>query len=168
MYSIGIRLFSAKVEKLTVKSFISPALVAVVLSNIIYFSPFRFPTFIASCLSTLGAMTVPLSMLIIGAMFVGVNFKDIFSNGYAYLVSAMRLLIIPTILLLVFRVTNILPANVATVCVIMASVPVGSFNVILSRRYGGNVQFANSCLFVSMVLSLATLPIMSFLIEKLL
>ena len=166
MYSIGVRLFSAEKKPFTLKSFISPNLIAVIVSNIIYFSPFRFPPFIASCLSTLGSATVPLSLIIIGSMFVGVSLKDIFADGFAYVVSFMRLLAIPLILLLVLKVTRFLPDNVIRVCVIAAAVPVGSFNVILSRRYGGNTQFANSCLFVSMILSPATLPLISAILQK--
>ena len=68
--------------------------------------------------------------------------------------------------LLVLKVTHFLPDYVISVCVIAAAVPVGSFNVILSRRYGGNTRFANSCLFVSMILSLVTLPLVSAILQK--
>ena len=45
-------------------------------------------------------------------MFVGVSFKEIFADGFAYVVSFMRLLAIPLLLLLALKTTHFLPDNV--------------------------------------------------------
>ena len=44
---------------------------------------------------------------------------------------------------------------------------VGSFNVILPRQYGGNVEFANKTVLLSMVFSLVTIPFVLTIINTL-
>lgn len=164
MFTFGVRFLSGKRQSANLKALISPNLVAVILSNIIYFSPYRLPHFVNSCISSLGSTTVPLSMFLIGATFVGVSFKSMFSDGYAYLVALVRLMFIPLCLILTFKLMPCLSLKTKQICVLIASAPVGSFNVILSQRYGGNADFANKGLCISMLFSIFTIPLMFSLV----
>ena len=158
MYTIGVRLFSAEKEPIRLKTFLSSNVVSVIVSNIIYFSPYRLPSDIYTVLGMLGDMTVPISMMVIGASLVGVNVRSIFTDKYAYVVTFIRLIVLPALTyigLMLFGAPDI----VIAICTIMAAIPVGAFNVILAKRYGGNVEFSNQTLIISMLFSLITLPL---------
>ena len=158
MYTIGVRLFSAEKEPIRFRTFLSSNVVSVIVSNIIYFSSYRLPDDIYIVLGMLGDMTVPISMMVIGASLVGVNIKKIFTDKYSYIVSLIRLVLLPLLVysgLSFFKVSEL----VISICTIMAAIPVGAFNVILAKRYGGNVEFSNQTLIISMLFSLITLPV---------
>ena len=53
MYTIGVRLFSAEKEPIRLKTFLSSNVVSVIVSNIIYFSPYRLPSDIYTVLGML-------------------------------------------------------------------------------------------------------------------
>ena len=50
------------------------------------------------------------------------------------------------------------------VIVIMASMPVGSLTIMLSNEYGGNGEFVSQGLFLSTVLSVLTIPFISYVL----
>ena len=104
-------------------------------------------------------------MMIIGAGFVGVRFKEIFTDGLSYLVCFLKLIVYPAILYLILTIFPILSPQARMVCVTMSALPIGSFNVILPRKYGGDAVFANKTLMVSMILSLITLPVVISLLK---
>ena len=157
MYTVGVRLFSAVKEPIRLRTFLSSNVLSVIVSNIIYFSPYRLPNDIYTVLGMLGDMTVPISMMVIGASLVGVNIRSIFADKYAYLVSFIRLIVLPALTYLGLRLFGASDL-VISICTILAAIPVGAFNVILAKRYGGNVEFSNQTLIISMLFSLITLP----------
>ena len=160
MFSIGIMLFTGKAlnGKEFLKKITSPCMGAVILSNIFYFTGIRLPVPIADVLSSVGRCTTPVSMMIIGAGFIGVKLKDIFTDKVSYLVCAMKLIVYPAILYAFLSLMPFLSPQARMVCVTMSALPIGSFNVILPKKYGGDAVFANKTLMVSMILSLVTLP----------
>ncbi len=166
MFSFGIRLFSPK--RLSGKEFLmkllSPSMTTSVIGIVIYFAGIRFPSVIQSSLSTVGSMTVPLSMMIIGAGLVGIDLRELISDRLALFVCMLRLLVFPLVLAFIMYLCR-MPYLVIEVCTLIAAVPVGSFNVILPRQYGGNVQFANRTVILSMVFSLVTIPAVLTIID---
>ena len=167
MFSIGIMLFTGKTlgGKDFLKKIASPCMFAVILSNILYFSGIRLALPITNVLSSVGKCTTPVSMMIIGAGFVGVRFKEIFTDGLSYLVCFLKLIVYPAILYAILTFFPMLSPQARMVCVTMSALPIGSFNVILPRKYGGDAVFANKTLMVSMILSLITLPVVISLLK---
>ena len=166
IYTIGIRLFSS--EKMGTKELLrlifSPCLISVIIANALYFSGLRLPILFEDIVTIVGNCTTPISMLVIGSGFVNANFSNIFKDKYIYLVNALKLVVYP---LLLFLILSFFKASelVKLVCVTMAALPVGSLNVILPKKYGGDVEFANKTLLVSMILSLITIPMVIMIIS---
>ena len=159
MYTVGVRLFSSEKEPIRLRTILSANVISAILSDIIYFSPYRLPSAVYTVLGLLGDMMVPVSMMIIGASFVGVRLKDVVSDTYAYVVSFIRLVLLPVLVYIGLSLFCV-PQIVISICTIMSAIPVGTFNVILAKRYGGNVEFSNQTLIISMLFSLITLPLL--------
>lgn len=78
-------------------------IIAIVVGLMLFLFHIKLPTTIASTLSSLGYMIGPLSMLVAGMLIAAVPFKEIITDKRIYLVTFLRLLFIPLILLLVIK-----------------------------------------------------------------
>jgi len=165
-YTVGISMFSGK-NSVQLKSIVTvPVSVASVLAVLIYLSPFRFPGFVMDTLSSLGAMVAPISMLIIGCSLTQINLLDILRDRYSYLVSALRLVGIPAVILLILRLLPGFPSAVALAICLECCLPVASMSVVYSQEYDCEPAYASRAVMQSMLLMIFTVPLfMTFAIS---
>ena len=162
MYTYGINMLSGR-GGIEIRSIITnPITIASVISILIFVSPFRFPGILYSPIADIGAMSVPVSMIIMGASLANIPFLDILKDKYSYLVSAIRLIIFPLLMLAVMRLLSVSPVT-ATVCVLMTALPCGTMNVIFAEKYDCAPEFASRTVVLSLVIMIITLPIFIFI-----
>lgn len=167
LFTVGIRLLDST-GKLSVRSvLLDVRTIAAVLSIVLFLSPVRIPTIVAGPLDTIGSMTVPLSLIIIGCSLGDIKLRTIFTDRWSYVVSALRLLVFPLTMLGVFVLLGISGSAAAT-CVVLTGLPPATMNVILTEQYGGDVGFATSTTIQGMLLMLASLPLLLGLISNVL
>lgn len=167
LFSYGLMILSGE-SKVSVKSVLTdPCLICTVVMLALYVAPFRFPSFVGTAFTMTGNMMTPLAMLIIGHEIANMKVLDLIKDGWAYVVSLLRLLVIPTIVCVIFM---FLPVDheVLKVLVFLLAMPCGTLNVILSQQYGTNPQFASRATTQTMILFLITVPIMLVIINTLL
>jgi len=169
MYTYGIHLLSGKTGSL-LSILRNPVNIASVLAILIFVSPFRFPSYVAGPVDLIAAMTVPLSMIIIGSNLAAMPFGKILSDLKSYFISLIRLVLLPGAMLLAMYLAaealEIAPVA-AAVSVLMCALPCGSMNVILSEKYDCAPEFAARSTVLSMLLCMGTLPLFVLLCEKL-
>lgn len=141
-----------------------PANIAAILSLIFFLFDITLPSTILATASSIGNITTPLAMILIGMAMVNINIKKALTDVRMYLFGFFRLLIFPVLVYFVLAniVTNDLMLGVFA---LMASMPGPSMAVTLSTQYGGNVEFATKYVFLSTVLSVVTIPIISLLLN---
>lgn len=162
MYTFGISLLSGSKGMDWRKVLANPVTVASVASLLIYISPFRIPSILMQPITDVGSMSVPLSMIIMGASIARVPLIEILRDKYSYLVSFLRLLVLPLIML--FAMVLIHPdKTTGTVAVLMTALPCGSMNVIFAEKYNCAPQFASKSVIQSMVFMAGTLPLLIYL-----
>lgn len=162
LFSFGTSMLSGQNTFSLKTIFGNSAIQMSIVSMILYVLPFRFPAFIQTTLSSVGSMMVPLSMIIIGYEIGVMDLREIVKDKYSYLISLIRLLIVPAIACIIF---SILPVNrtVANVCVLLMALPAGSFNVILSQQYDCNPSFAARSVTQNMLFMVITLPVILYM-----
>lgn len=138
-------------------SVFSPLTIFSVAALILFVSPWRIPGEVTSVLKSIGDMTTPLTMILIGSWMVGVNWKRVFTNRQGYCIVFLRLLLYPILMLAAFKLFHVEYTMAMAVCVMVSALPVGSLSVIMSERYGHDVVFANETLILSMILCLPTI-----------
>lgn len=114
---------------------------------------------ISDSLERLGNCVMPVSMLIIGSILAGVKPKAIL-DWRLYYFSFVRLIGIPVCLYLIFTLVGLDPM-VKNVVVIMAAMPAGTVSAMLAEKHGANAEFASQIIFVSTLLSIVTLSVLS-------
>ncbi|MDV3429396.1 MAG: AEC family transporter [Bacillota bacterium] len=164
IWTYGLYLFSGKKDINSIKRlFINPAMVSTFTGILLFLFSIKLPGPIQGTLSMIGSMTVPISMLVVGASLSNIKFIDMASGFKIYYVSFLRLLFIPVILILVlkqFSIPNIIMGSV----VILTAMPAATLSVIFAEANGGDVKLASKIIFISTVLSAVTIPIIILLL----
>lgn len=161
------RLFSKNVKISFSATLKDPLLWASVVAIVIFVSPFRLPAAIVGAFADIGSMSIPLSMFIVGCSVADTKLSQIFTMPQAYLVSALRLLIFPLIMLFVLRSLGFSGALLGT-SVLLTAMPCGSTNVLFAQQYGANVKFATAAVVQGMLLMVFTLPLLVYIMDMLL
>ena len=142
------------------REILSPGLLAGVLSLVIYFFQIPIPAIAASALGFIGNVTTPLSMVVIGSIVAGFHFKELFSDGKLYILTFIKLLLIP---LAGFFVIRLLFEDTMLVGIITLSLamPSGSLCAMVCQQYGNRTQADTAALgvFITTVLSMFTIPL---------
>ena len=149
--------------RLTWRTFLNPAVVSVAIGFVFFVFSVQLPGPLAEATRSIGAVTTPLAMLIIGATLYNMKFGEVFGNWRVYFVCVLRLLVIPLALFLLFRslITNPLLLGVA---ILLNAMPVAVNTVLLAEEYKANSRLASQVVFVSTLLSLFTIPLMVYVI----
>lgn len=111
----------------------------------------------------LGGMTVPAAMLVVGSSIAKMPLHDIFTDGWSYLTTAIRLVVMPLAVFFIFRLF-VHDTFILAILVLLASMPVASNGTMLSLAYAGDTKTVARGTFLTTVLSIITLPLIALLV----
>ncbi|NLW17413.1 MAG: AEC family transporter [Firmicutes bacterium] len=165
VFTVGILIISLggqrETQKITPAMFFNPATVSVAIGFMFFLFSVKLPTPLAITVEQLGSLTTPLSMILIGALLANSNFKEMLGNWRIYVVSSLRLLVIPLTIWLVLRNVTTDPLLIG-VPTIIGAMPVAANSAILAQEYGANSFLASQMVFVSTLLSVVTIPLIAY------
>lgn len=162
IWTYGIYLFTKKANTIDWKKiFLNPGIISTLVGLLLLFSPLSIPNRIEATLESIGAMTIPLSMMVIGCLVAGIDLKRMSAflrNRYIWKSAFMRLLLIPT-LLLPFYFANVSFPLLAT-AVIVTGMPAASTISLYAQKFGSDSYFASIGVLVTTFLCVFTIPIL--------
>ena len=164
-FSYGIMLFTGKTN---LKSLIvNPALLSTILGIFIFLFSVKLPQGILITLQSIGSMTTPISMFIIGAMLADISIKEAFRGIDVFYLSLVKLFLAPILSYLLLRplIDN---KTVFTVAIIMVAMPTGSLCGVFAEKYNSNRSLASRCTFLTTVFSVVTIPVVITVLNSLL
>lgn len=141
----------------------SPLIISLGIGLVIFLLEIPMPALVMSGISTLSTMTAPIAMLIVGFSLAQIPLVSLFKGKSLYAVSAMRLLVIPAILIAVFAFLPLDISPVTKAVFISISAPVGSNIAIYALRCEKDYGHAVRLVCLSTLFSLITLPVMVYL-----
>lgn len=149
------------------RMFLSPTMIAIEIGLILYFTQIKPPAFAVSIISLVGSMTGPVAMLIIGLKLSRFPLMDVINDFTQYKLSFSRLLAVPILVILLLKMIPV-PANalLVPVMVVISAMPGPSNAVNLAVTYGGDTEFAAKNMALTALLSLLTLPVILFLLQR--
>lgn len=137
--------------------------IACILTIAIYLLGLPVPEFIKTTVTQLSNLTAPLSMMIIGASLASLNLKELFMDGKLLVFSLIKLVIIPIAgVLLIRQFVN--SEVICGVCMVMLATPVGSMTAMLAQQYDGDYEMASKGVALTTILSVATMPLVSWMV----
>jgi predicted permease len=173
MWTLGIAILSRKRDdiKLTLKkALINKGTVPSVIGLAVFLLPiilpsFKLPTFALSSLSYIASLCTPVSMLIIGALLAGRSFKQIFGSGKVYYLCLFKLVIIPLLVCVIMKLLGFSDMWVLFAAA-LTSMPSATSVSMLAELYDITPGFSAQGVGTSSLLSIATMPCVIWLAQK--
>lgn len=161
-YTIGVLIISrgaSRREKLSPKKLLSPGILLSVLAIIVYLMHIRLPQTVCSAIGSIGSLTSPLAMMLIGATLATMPVKEMLNEKRTYVFLLLRQIILP---LLCWPLMKLLIHDtlLLTVSFIMLSVPVANTCVLFATNYDLDTKIAAKCVFVTTLLCVLTIPLL--------
>lgn len=144
--------------KLNFKQLLTPGIVLIFIGILIYLFDIQLPSVLMDTINSVGSLTAPLSMMMIGSSLAVYPIKDSFTDWRSYVFAFVRLIIVPFVTMTVCRLLHINPYY-ANITIITNAMPVGSMVLMLATQYNANVKIVTRNIVVSTLLSVITIPI---------
>ena len=164
-FSAGIIMISKSRENVKMKAVLNPAFICAIIAILIYFTGYKTPMIIMETVKTIGGATTPSSLIVIGASLAQIPIKSVVLEWRLYPVTILKLIVIPVIIWLVFKpfITSELMLGVL---VILSGMPTAATAAMVALEYGGNGRIASSGVFMTTLLSCASVPMLAYLLLK--
>ena len=98
-------------------------------------------------------------MIFFGTYIANTDLKTMFKVKENYLVAFLKLIVMPLIMLGVFRLVGI-GGTMITACIISASVPSANNTAMFAAKYGKDTGVASQVVSFDSLLSILTIPVM--------
>ena len=164
LFSISPIMFGIRTEeKIGLKDIFNSCTIFSALAMVLILLPFQMPQLIKDFCGSLGGITSPLALVIIGSNLADISLKDSFRNPKMYLFSLFRLIILPIMSYFLLRpfVTDRVVLGCAT---IMAGLPSAATATLLAAKYGGGESLSSQGVVMTTVFSVITIPMLMLIL----
>ena len=149
--------------KFNFRSLLSPGTVISLISVAIYFSGVIFPEDIVSVCSSIGSMTSPLAMIIIGATLATMDVKSVFDDWRIYPFTLVKQIALPFVMWLVMR-AFIRDELLLGICTVLMMMPTANICVMLANMHDRDEKLAARGVFITTLFSIVSVPLMLYFI----
>jgi hypothetical protein len=166
VWTHGIILISGEKNFNSIKNaVISPSFISIIIGFITFIAQIKFPETINIAFGYISDVNTPLAMITAGITIAQADVLGAFKKAKVYLISAVRLIILPLILILIMKPLPFDSTVIMTILV-AASTPCAAICTLLSIQYNKNSLYASEIFTVSTLLSVITLPLMLIIFQS--
>lgn len=141
------------------RAVLSPLIIAAVLALILVFSQVQLPSILQESLSTIGGLTAPLAMMLVGVIISQESLREVVSEWHLYPFILLRQLIAPALSCLVLRMFISDPVLLG-IFVVMFALPVGSMCSMFCASYGKDAVLPAKGTILSTISSFVIIPLL--------
>lgn len=144
--------------KESLKAFVNPMFIAMIIGMIIGLMCIPLPQWIVSIIDISGDCMSPIAMILTGVVVSSISLKKAFTNIRIYIVSVIRLIIIP---LLFIGITSFfkMPETIYMCALCSLAMPLGLNTIVIPSAYGKDTSVAAGMAVISHLLAVITIPI---------
>jgi malate permease and related proteins len=164
LWTYGIIIFKGNLEKKELikeilKALRNPSLIAVYLGIALMIFDLKLPEVISASANSIGTMTGPLSMIIVGAACYKINIREHLMDLTLYYGIAVKLIIIPMIL---YSISLLIKDRsvVSNSIIILASMPAAAMTSIFADSFNIKRDYAAVVVVATTLLSIFTIPVL--------
>ena len=155
---------SEKTKGFSFKNLLNPLFIAMIIGIIIGMTRLPIPSFLEVSIDSLSKCMSPSTMLLTGMCVAKIDIKRVLKIKSIYVLSALRLIIIPSIFLLVLLVHKF-DYGVSLCALSVLSMPLGLNGVVIPESHGQDTSEASGMAIVSHLASALTIPLMFTLFD---
>lgn len=137
---------------------VTPGIILLFVAVIIYVFDITLPSVVMDTIDSVGSLTSPLSMMMIGSSLALYPIKESLTDWRSYLFAGVRLLLIPFITMIICRLLNVDP-YFANIAIVTNAMPVASMVLMMATQYNANKEIVTRNIIVSTLLSVVTIPV---------
>ncbi len=151
-------------KKFSLRKLLNPTVISMALGLAAGLSGIKIPGIVNEICGSAAVCMSPLAMIMTGFVLAKVPIGKLLANPKAYLVSLLRLVVIPAALFGIMRLIKI-ERELTFIATAMYAMPVGLNAVVFPEAFGGDSKTGAQVCFISTVFALLTLPLV-FMIFK--
>ena len=166
LWSYGIYELSHGREKITLRSIFlrNPGMLATIGGLILFASPVKLPGVLYTAIDLVGDLNTPLAMICLGCFLAQVELKQCFLDPSLWILSALRLLVIPLICMAALLFVPLGPEAKLTLLVGIAA-PCAIAPATVGQICGADYLYTTRAIALSTLLSVITLPALIAVME---
>ena len=157
IYTFGIYILNPN-KVFSLKKILNLPMIGMFIGMILGLLEVKFPFVISEVLTTGGDCMAPVAMILTGVVFASNDLKSMVSSGKVYLAFAIKLLILPILLVPVLMLLG-LRADIAISIMTIFSLPAGLNSIVFPEAFGGDSRTGAQLCFVSTIACVFTIPI---------
>jgi len=157
-WTIGVGLLGESNIKKALKNILTPSLVALFFALVLSITGLNHfvPEILLNICGSAGSASIPIMLILIGAsMYPFPAIRD--KRDLTYL-TFVRLIILPALMILLIELLP-LSADIKHIAFIVALMPASMSSTIITRRFGGDPDFAARAAVLTTLVSIITIPI---------
>lgn len=167
VFSYGVYILLRDQEKikgeealsLDYRQLLNPGLVLSVLALIIYLCCIPIPSLLSNVMYSVGNVTTPLSMMVIGASMADLKGSELIKSSKEVILLVIRLFLIPIVVYFILSSLR-MSDYIVGIATVTFGMPVASMTVMMSHEYGGDVKLASKSVLLSTLGSVMTVPLL--------
>ena len=167
-WTVGVFTLTGEKKHISLKAaLVNPSMLAVFTGIILCLLRAKnwIPDILRTGFSSVGAMSTPLCMIILGVRLATMDFKTLFTTRLAWLISAGKLIVFPLFCYLLVLPLPLDPVFKGSV-VILAGTPCASILLNLAEIHHNGQELAANCALLSTILRILTIPRLSLLVYQ--
>lgn len=150
------------------KVFTNVNIIVILMGILIFLSGIRFPKIISETISSVSSLIGPVSMFVSGMIIAGIKIKEIFTNKRIYLITALRMIVFPIIMLIIFKFSGLKNMSEDGQIILLVSflatiTPTASTIVQMAQIYKKDAGYASAINVITTIVCIITMPIMVWL-----
>jgi len=146
-----------------IKHFLNPVVVSILIGFGLFLFNIKLPDVIQGSLDMLGGVTSPISMIVIGMLLARGDWGKVFLNFRLYMLSFFRLIVVPFATFFALRLFSN-DIYLTAVPAMISAMPAAANTVLLAEEYNANAELASQAVFLTTLLSVATIPIFAIIV----
>lgn len=167
VWTYGHSLMKQDSNKICLKQLITnPGVGGVLVGLLLFVSSVRLPGVVLTAMRSIANLNTPLAMIVFGVFFAQIEFKSMFDQKRIWLVSLIRLLVLPgcTLAILFF-----IPQTYHTMkltLIIASSAPTAITTALFAQKHERDYQLATKSIGHSSLFSIITIPLLVLLANQ--
>lgn len=163
-YTYGIGIYTGFRKENILQLALNPLLLSSCCMVLLFSFQLRLPPLLQATVTTVGNVSTPLSLFVVGGIISEQPLRRVFAEKTCYLISFCRLLLIPLIVIAIFKFlgTESFPAILLTV---VFALPSSSTSAVLADKYAGNSRYSSIAVVQSMLFFLITMPFIIYILD---
>ena len=150
--------------KKTLMKLLNPCIIGAVLGVVLLFAGAEIPSYIAGIMKSVGDVTIPVAMMVVGIQLADGRITDCFRNGKLVVFSVVTMLAWPVLILIIVKFIP-MAGILKIVFTLGAALPPATTISALAAYEGRNYKLAADGIIVTTLMSVVTIPFIVMMID---